>query len=94
MRTRLSVCRRKARFGSERDAVSFAQDANLRLRPYRCDRCGQVHLTSRTKGKWMPPPVLAPGSGGGAAHAPTHPETPLVRSAADAPDGWAGSVRA
>jgi hypothetical protein len=54
MRTRLSVCRRKQRFASEADAVSMAQQAGLPLRPYRCDRCGRFHLTSRTKGKRTP----------------------------------------
>jgi endogenous inhibitor of DNA gyrase (YacG/DUF329 family) len=28
-----------------------ATDAGLDLRPYRCDRCRLIHLTSRTKGK-------------------------------------------
>jgi hypothetical protein len=57
MRTRLSICARKARYGSERDAISAAQQFGLPLRPYRCDRCGQVHLTSRTKGKRMARPA-------------------------------------
>jgi hypothetical protein len=52
VRTRLSVCRRKRRFATEAEAL----DAGLRIegptRPYRCDRCGQFHLTSRTKGKF------------------------------------------
>ncbi len=51
MRTKLSVCRRKMRFASEADAVGAALEAIITLRPYRCDRCGQFHLTSRTKGK-------------------------------------------
>jgi hypothetical protein len=50
-RTRLSVCRRKARFVSEADALVVAQTGRVPLRPYRCDRCLQFHLTSRTKGK-------------------------------------------
>jgi hypothetical protein len=54
MRTRLSICRRKARFTSVADARAVAARAGLALRPYRCDRCGQLHLTSRTKGKWQP----------------------------------------
>jgi hypothetical protein len=57
MRTRLSICNRKARYPSEQDAVAAAQQAGLPLRPYRCDRCRQFHLTSRTKGKRIPRPV-------------------------------------
>jgi hypothetical protein len=51
MRTRLSVCTRKARYPSEADALAVAARADFPLRPYRCDRCWQFHLTSRTKGK-------------------------------------------
>ncbi len=51
MRTRLSICRRKARFASEEEAVQAARGASVVLRSYRCDRCGRYHLTSRTKGK-------------------------------------------
>lgn len=51
MRTRLSVCRRKARYPSEDDARHAADAFGLVLLPYRCDRCRQFHLTSRTKGK-------------------------------------------
>jgi hypothetical protein len=54
MRTKLSTCIRKARFASAADALVVAQTASVALRPYRCDRCGHFHLTSRTKGKWMP----------------------------------------
>ena len=54
MRTRLSICRRKARYPSEREALLAARQAGIELRPYRCDRCRQFHLTSRTKGKWQP----------------------------------------
>jgi hypothetical protein len=54
MRTKLSVCIRKARFASEEAALSVAQSTGLALRPYRCDRCRHVHLTSRTKGKRVP----------------------------------------
>ena len=57
MRTRLSICRRKARFASEQDAILTARNAGLPLRPYRCDRCRQFHLTSRTKGKRTPAPL-------------------------------------
>ena len=54
MRTKLSTCLRKARYPSGADALAVAQRASVTLRPYRCDRCGQFHLTSRTKGKWLP----------------------------------------
>lgn len=50
-RTRLSICQRKQRFASQDDAVRAARAATIELRPYRCDRCGQHHLTSRLKGK-------------------------------------------
>ena len=52
MRTRLSVCRRKLRFASEAEAAA-AVAGDAILFSYRCDRCAQVHLTSRTKGKRM-----------------------------------------
>lgn len=57
MRTRLSVCVRKLRYPSENEASSAAQRTDLPLRPYRCDRCAQFHLTSRTKGKRVARPV-------------------------------------
>ncbi|WP_167398445.1 hypothetical protein [Blastomonas natatoria] len=50
-RTRLSICQRKQRFVSEDEAVRAALAATIDLRPYRCDRCGQYHLTSRLKGR-------------------------------------------
>ncbi|SFO06259.1 hypothetical protein [Sphingomonas sp. OK281] len=50
-RTRLSVCRRKARFVSETDALVVANAGRVPLRAYRCDRCAYFHLTSKTKGK-------------------------------------------
>ena len=56
MRTRLSVCIRKARYPSGSDADRAAAAATIELRPYRCDRCRQFHLTSRTKGKRVPRP--------------------------------------
>ena len=56
MRTRLSICNRKARYASERDAQLAATHATIPLRPYRCDRCRQFHLTSRTKAKRIPRP--------------------------------------
>jgi hypothetical protein len=39
------------RFALEADAMRAALGASITLRPYRCDRCSQFHLTSRTKGK-------------------------------------------
>ena len=56
MRTRLSICNRKARYASEQDALAAATSATIPLRPYSCDRCRQYHLTSRTKGKRVPRP--------------------------------------
>ncbi|MBB5685253.1 hypothetical protein [Sphingobium boeckii] len=52
MRTKLSICLKKARYPSEHHAMLAAQAASIALRHYRCDRCQQFHLTSRTKGKW------------------------------------------
>lgn len=54
MRTRLSICRKKARFASEAEALEVVFAADYPLRPYRCDRCDKFHLTSRTKGKRVP----------------------------------------
>lgn len=54
MRTRLSICIKKVRYGSEAEALAVVFGAQLPLRPYRCDRCRQFHLTSRTKGKRIP----------------------------------------
>jgi hypothetical protein len=53
MRTKLSICLKKTRFPSEQAALHVALRADVPLRPYRCDRCRQFHLTSRTKGKRM-----------------------------------------
>ncbi len=57
MRTRLSICARKAGFVSAQDARLIAERATVPLRPYRCDRCRMFHLTSRTKGKRVVRPV-------------------------------------
>ncbi|KQZ63787.1 hypothetical protein ASD67_04345 [Sphingopyxis sp. Root1497] len=54
VRTRASICARKRRYASAEAAMAAAREAGLVLRPYRCERCRQFHLTSRTKGKWMP----------------------------------------
>ena len=57
IRTRLSICAKKARFVSRGDALEIASKSAVPLRPYRCDRCRAFHLTSRTKGKRMPRPA-------------------------------------
>ena len=57
MRTRLSICAKKARFVSRGDALEIARRSGVPLRPYRCDRCHSFHLTSRTKGKRTPRPA-------------------------------------
>lgn len=62
MRTRLSICARKRRYASEADAIAAALAADIVLRPYRCERCGQYHLTSRTKGKRPLPGTVAGSS--------------------------------
>ena len=59
MRTRLSICLKKARFQSAEDALLIAERSDVPLRPYRCDRCRKFHLTSRTKGKRVPRPGSA-----------------------------------
>ena len=56
MRTRLSICRRKAAYPDEAAARAAAAATGLDLRPYRCDRCRQLHLTSLRKGKRIPRP--------------------------------------
>jgi hypothetical protein len=45
------------RYTSEAEALDAAGQAGIALRPYRCDRCGKFHLTSRTKGKRVPRPA-------------------------------------
>ncbi|MBV1686666.1 hypothetical protein KRR38_03005 [Novosphingobium sp. G106] len=57
MRTRLSICNRKVHYTSEAEALIAAQAGRVPLRIYRCDRCRQFHLTSRTKGKRIPRPT-------------------------------------
>lgn len=57
MKTKLSSCRKKARYLSEPQALAVVATAAIKLRHYRCDRCHQFHLTSRTKGKRIPRPI-------------------------------------
>jgi hypothetical protein len=54
MRTRPGVCRRKARYGTEVEALLVAAKAPFPLRAYRCELCRHYHLTSRTKGMRVP----------------------------------------
>ena len=54
MRTRLSICLKKMRYVSEQDALLAARRSGLPLRAYRCERCRNFHLTSRTRGKRVP----------------------------------------
>ncbi|MEO5706515.1 MAG: hypothetical protein ABIT10_09420 [Alteraurantiacibacter sp.] len=54
MKTRLSICQRKARYSSPTEAMAAAQASGLVLRAYRCERCFGYHLTSRTKGRRVP----------------------------------------
>jgi hypothetical protein len=44
-------------YASEAEAIAAMTAATITLRHYRCDRCGQFHLTSRTKGKRVPRPA-------------------------------------
>ncbi|PNU06557.1 hypothetical protein [Novosphingobium guangzhouense] len=54
MRTRPGICRRKARYASEAEALEVAARAPFPLRPYKCGLCRKYHLTSRTKGMKLP----------------------------------------
>jgi hypothetical protein len=56
LRTRLSICIKKARYASDTEAIEAAERAPFPLHPYRCDRCRLFHLTGRTKGKKMARP--------------------------------------
>lgn len=53
-RTRLSVCQRKRGHATREAAIAAAVAGGWLARPYRCDRCGQFHLTSRRRGGWIP----------------------------------------
>ena len=57
MRTRLSICAKKARFVTANDARQIAERSDVALHSYRCDRCRMFHLTSRTKGRRVVRPV-------------------------------------
>ncbi len=57
MRTRQSICIKKARYATKADALEIAQRAGFPLHPYCCDRCGAFHLTSQTKGRRVERPV-------------------------------------
>jgi hypothetical protein len=52
--TRPGICRAKARYTNEADALVVAARARVTLRPYRCGLCREWHLTSRTKGMKLP----------------------------------------
>jgi hypothetical protein len=57
LRTRLSICAKKARYATAAEAMAAVAKATVTLRHYACDRCGQFHLTSRTKGKRIARPI-------------------------------------
>ena len=57
MRTRQSICIKKVRYATKADALEVTKRAGFPLHPYRCDRCHQFHLTSRTKGRRVIRPV-------------------------------------
>ncbi|WP_039394724.1 hypothetical protein [Novosphingobium sp. MBES04] len=59
MRTRPGICQRKKRFVNEEEALRVAEKAPFPLRPYRCELCGNIHLTGRTKGMKLPAFELA-----------------------------------
>ncbi len=55
--TRLRICAAKRRYPTQEQAQAAVEQATIILRPYRCDRCGQFHLTRRTKGKRIARPA-------------------------------------
>lgn len=57
MRTRLSICTKKAVYRTQDEALQAIERSGLVLRLYRCDRCLRFHLTSRIKGKRLPRPA-------------------------------------
>ncbi|EGD60181.1 hypothetical protein Y88_2055 [Novosphingobium nitrogenifigens DSM 19370] len=56
MRTRARICKKKVCFADQGEAMAVAARFAYDVRPYRCDRCGHYHLTSRLKGKRIPRP--------------------------------------
>ncbi len=53
MKTRQSICAKKAGYANQAEAIEAASCAPFPLHPYYCDRCWQFHLTGRTKGRRM-----------------------------------------
>jgi hypothetical protein len=51
IRTRLSICRKKARYADQAEALAAAAKADFPLHPYRCNQGEHFHLTGRTKGR-------------------------------------------
>ena len=51
MKTRQSICIKKARYASQAEAIEAAARAPFPLHPYYCERCWRFHLTGRTKGR-------------------------------------------
>ncbi|MCI4591773.1 hypothetical protein MOK15_16950 [Sphingobium sp. BYY-5] len=58
MRTKLGICLKKARYDSEEEAWVVIRRADIVLRPYRCALYRKFHLTSRTKGMRVRPPMV------------------------------------
>ncbi|WP_353229364.1 hypothetical protein [Novosphingobium sp.] len=59
MRTRLRICKTKMRFADQAAAQVVSAHYDQLVRPYRCDRCGAWHLTSRRKGKRIARPAAS-----------------------------------
>ncbi|TFI59357.1 hypothetical protein E2493_05840 [Sphingomonas parva] len=55
MRTGSSICALKQRFAEVQ--LGAAVRCRGPLRPFRCDRRRRLHLTSRAKGRRIPPPT-------------------------------------
>ncbi|WP_202391692.1 hypothetical protein [Pontixanthobacter luteolus] len=49
MRTRQRICAAKRRYPTREDAREAAEQADVVLRAYHCDRCFGYHLTSRIR---------------------------------------------
>jgi hypothetical protein len=54
MRTSFGICNRKIRYATDAEAARAAGSARIALRTYRCALCRDYHLTSRTKGMFVP----------------------------------------